>query len=113
MLGRELFRSFHSTTGCPDQVGALGVANRSRETNEVDRFCDTVGFKRIAHMPDYDAIRRSRLKKKTLFEMPDEDDIVLARAEYLRLAESLYNGTEALAPAPLEDRDIFELLGFD
>jgi light-independent protochlorophyllide reductase subunit L len=25
----------------------------------------------------------------------------------------LWNGTEALAPQPLEDRDIFELLGFD
>lgn len=89
------------------------VANRSKDTDEVDRFCDTVGFKRIAHMPDIDAIRRSRLKKKTLFEMPDDDDIVMARAEYVRLAETLWNGTEALAPAPLPDREIFELLGFD
>ena len=67
------------------------VANRSRDTDEVDRFCRTVGFKRIAHMPDIDAIRRSRLKKKTLFEMDDEEDIVRARAEYLRLAETLWN----------------------
>jgi light-independent protochlorophyllide reductase subunit L len=89
------------------------IANRSRETNEVDRFCDRIGFKRIAHMPDYDAIRRSRLKKKTLFEMPDEDDIVAARAEYIRLAETLWSGTEPLMPQALEDRDIFELLGFD
>jgi light-independent protochlorophyllide reductase subunit L len=72
-----------------------------------------VGFKRIAHMPDIDAIRRSRLKKKTLFEMPDDEDIVMARAEYIRLAETLWNGTEGLAPDPLEDRRIFELLGFD
>jgi light-independent protochlorophyllide reductase subunit L len=89
------------------------IANRSRETNEVDRYCAEVGFKRIAHMPDIDAIRRSRLKKKTLFEMPDDEDIVLARAEYVRLAETLWNGTEGLAPDPLEDRRIFELLGFD
>ena len=89
------------------------VANRSRETDEVDRFCDTVGFKRIAHMPDVDAIRRSRLKKKTLFEMDDEEDIVQCRAEYIRLAETLYAGTEGLNPQPMEDRDIFELLGFD
>jgi light-independent protochlorophyllide reductase subunit L len=89
------------------------IANRSRETNEVDRYCAEVGFKRIAHMPDIDAIRRSRLKKKTLFEMPDDEDIVMARAEYLRLAETLWNGTEGLAPDPLEDRRIFELLGFD
>ncbi len=89
------------------------VANRSKDTDEVDRFCDTVGFKRIAHMPDIDAIRRSRLKKKTLFEMADEEDIVMARKEYIRLAETLWNGTEAMAPAPLPDREIFELLGFD
>jgi len=89
------------------------VANRSKETNEVDRYCKTVGFNRIGHMPDVDAIRRSRLKKKTLFEMDDEEDIVRCRAEYLRLAQLLYDGTEGLAPAPMEDRDIFELLGFD
>ena len=89
------------------------VANRSRDTDEVDRFCDRVGFKRIAHMPDVDAIRRSRLKKKTLFEMDDDEDIVRCRAEYVRLAEALWRGTEPLAPAPLPDREIFELLGFD
>ncbi|MFD1509900.1 ferredoxin:protochlorophyllide reductase (ATP-dependent) iron-sulfur ATP-binding protein [Lacimonas salitolerans] len=89
------------------------VANRSKDTDEVDRFCRTVGFERIAHMPDIDAIRRSRLKKKTLFEMPDEEDIILARAEYIRLAAQLYAGTEGLTPAAMEDREIFELLGFD
>jgi light-independent protochlorophyllide reductase subunit L len=72
-----------------------------------------VGFKRLAHMPDLDAIRRSRLKKKTLFEMPDDEDVVAAREEYMRLAAVLMNGTEAMAPSPLPDRDIFELLGFD
>jgi len=89
------------------------VANRSRETDEIDRYCGEVGFRRIAHMPDVDAIRRSRLKKKTLFEMADDEDILRCRVEYLRLAGTLWNGTEPLAPAPMEDRDIFELLGFD
>ena len=89
------------------------VANRSRETDEVDRYCKTVGFNRIAHMPDVDAIRRSRLKKKTLFEMDDEQDIVECRAEYMRLAQGLFDGTEGMNPDPMEDRDSFELLGFD
>ncbi|PKP83995.1 MAG: ferredoxin:protochlorophyllide reductase (ATP-dependent) iron-sulfur ATP-binding protein, partial [Alphaproteobacteria bacterium HGW-Alphaproteobacteria-2] len=89
------------------------VANRSKDTDEVDRFCDVVGFKRIAHMPDYDAIRRSRLKKKTLFEMEADEEVVAIRAEYVRLAETLWRGTDPLAPAPLPDREIFELLGFD
>jgi light-independent protochlorophyllide reductase subunit L len=64
-------------------------------------------------MPDLDAIRRSRLKKKTLFEMDADEDIVAVQKEYIRLAETLWNGTEGLAPAPLPDREIFELLGFD
>ncbi|SDE20386.1 ferredoxin:protochlorophyllide reductase (ATP-dependent) iron-sulfur ATP-binding protein [Limimaricola pyoseonensis] len=89
------------------------IANRSRETDEIDRYCDRVGFRRLSHLPDLDAIRRSRLKKRTLFEMEDEPDIVAARAEYVRLAEALWAGTEPLAPAPMADRDIFELLGFD
>ena len=45
--------------------------------------------------------------------MDDDEDIVRCRAEYVRLAEALWRGTEPLAPAPLPDREIFELLGFD
>jgi len=89
------------------------VANRSKDTDEVDRYCATVGFNRLAHMPDLDAIRRSRLKKKTIFEMPDDQDVVEVRAEYIRLAQTLLNGTEGTTPASLPDREIFELLGFD
>ena len=57
-----------------------------KDTDEVDRYCDVVGFRRIGHFPDLDAIRRSRLKKKTLFEMDPDEDIVAAQAEYMRLA---------------------------
>jgi len=89
------------------------VANRSRDTDEVDRYCDVVGFNRIAHMPDIDAIRRSRLKKKTLFEMDTDDEVHMVRDIYTGLAQHLWNGTDPLAPSPMEDRDIFELLGFD
>lgn len=89
------------------------VANRARETDEVDRFCERVGFQRIGHMPDVDAIRRSRLKKKTLFEMADDEDIKACRTEYVRLAQTLWNGVEPMNPKPLPDREIFELLGFD
>ena len=89
------------------------VANRSKDTDEVDRYCKEVGFSRVAHLPDLDAIRRSRLKKKTLFEMGEDEDIVAVQKEYIRLADLLWNGTEGLAPKTMEDRDIFELLGFD
>ena len=89
------------------------IANRSRDTDEVDRYCKEVGFKRVAHLPDLDAIRKSRLKKKTLFEMGGDEEIELVQTEYIRLAQLLWDGTDPLAPNPLEDRDIFELLGFD
>ena len=89
------------------------VANRSKDTDEVDRYCKEVGFSRVAHLPDLDAIRRSRLKKKTLFEMGEDEDIIAVQKEYIRLADLLWNGTEGLAPKTMEDRDIFELLGFD
>lgn len=89
------------------------IANRSKATDEVDRFCKVAGFNRIGHMPDVDAIRRSRLKKKTLFEMDADEDILACRAEYLRLANALLTGTEVSNPQPLPDREIFELLGFD
>ena len=89
------------------------IANRSKDTEEVDRYCKEVGFKRVAHLPDLDAIRKSRLKKKTLFEMGDDKEIELVQKEYIRLAQLLWDGTDPLAPDPLEDRDIFELLGFD
>ena len=89
------------------------IANRSRETNEVDRYCERVGFKRLAHLPDLDAIRRSRLKKKTLFEMDPDEDVVAVQKEYVRLAELLWAGVDPMAPAPMKDRDIFEMLGFD
>ena len=89
------------------------IANRSHDTDEVDRFCDRVGFKRIGHMPDVDAIRRSRLKKKTLFAMEADEDVLACRKEYMRLAELLYAGTDPISPISLPDRDIFEFLGFD
>ena len=39
------------------------IANRSADTDQIDRFNDAVGLKTMAHFPDLDVIRRSRLKK--------------------------------------------------
>jgi light-independent protochlorophyllide reductase subunit L len=94
------------------RVGGV-IANRSAGTDQIDRFNDRVGLKRMAHFPDLDVIRRSRLKKSTLFEMESSPELDAVQNEYLRLAASLWAGTEALAPAPLKDREIFDLLGFD
>ena len=45
--------------------------------------------------------------------MGDDEEIQLVQKEYIRLAQLLWDGTDPLAPQPLEDREIFELLGFD
>jgi len=94
------------------RIGGV-IANRSVETDEIDRFNAAVGLKRLAHLPDLDVIRRSRLRKSTLFEMDDAPGLAAAKDEYLRLAAMLWEGTEPLAAEPMRDRDIFDFLGFD
>jgi light-independent protochlorophyllide reductase subunit L len=89
------------------------IANRSTATDQIDRFSDAVGLKRLAHFPDLDVIRQSRLKKSTLFEMDPTDEVEATRAEYMQLAAALWAGTEPLAVEPMRDRDIFDFLGFD
>ena len=89
------------------------VANRSRETDEIDRFSDAIGMRRLAHFGDVDAIRRSRLKKCTLFEMPDSPEVEVARAEYMNLARKLWAGVEPIEATPMKDREIFDFLGFE
>ncbi len=89
------------------------IANRSTKTDEIDRFNAVVGLETIAHFPDLDVIRRSRLKKSTLFEMEPSPELEAVQNEYLRLAANLWAGTEPMIGTPMKDRDIFDLLGFD
>jgi light-independent protochlorophyllide reductase subunit L len=94
------------------RIGGV-VANRSAGCDQIDRFNSQVGLKTMAHFPDLDAIRQSRLKKSTLFEMEPTDEILAVQAEYLRLATSLWEGADPQIATPLPDREIFDLLGFD
>ena len=89
------------------------IANRSKDTDQIDKFAGRVGLNRLAHFPDLDEIRKSRLKKATLFEMDKTPEIELVLKEYMMLAQSLWNGTDPIAPNSLKDREIFDLLGFD
>lgn len=89
------------------------IANRSRETDEIDRYAAATGLKRVAHLPDADAIRRSRLKKCTMFEMEETPEVLAIQAEYLRLAQTLWDGTDPLDVSPMKDREIFDFLGFE
>ncbi|HJL43033.1 MAG TPA: ferredoxin:protochlorophyllide reductase (ATP-dependent) iron-sulfur ATP-binding protein [Myxococcales bacterium LLY-WYZ-16_1] len=94
------------------RVGGV-IANRSRATDEIDRFNDAVGLNTLAHFPDLDVIRRSRLKKSTLFEMDTSPELEAVQQEYLNLAAKLWNGTEPTVATPMKDREIFDFLGFD
>jgi light-independent protochlorophyllide reductase subunit L len=89
------------------------IANRSAATDQIDRFNDKIGLKTMAQFADLDVFRRSRLKKSTLFEMEDAPGLEEVKAEYLRLAASLWAGTDPLVAEPMKDRDIFDLLGYD
>jgi light-independent protochlorophyllide reductase subunit L len=89
------------------------IANRSAATDQIDKFNAQIGLKTMAHFPDLDVIRRSRLKKSTLFEMEESPELLRVQEEYLRLADKLWMGVDPLSAEPMKDRDIFDLLGFD
>ena len=89
------------------------IANRSAATDQIDKYNDKIGLKLAAHFPDLDVIRRSRLKKSTLFEMEYSPELEAVQKEYMRLAAALWLGSEPLNAVPMKDRDIFDLLGFD
>ena len=89
------------------------VANRSKDTDQIDKFNERTGLKTMAHFKDVDAIRRSRLKKCTIFEMEPTEDVVEVQNEYLSLAKNMLENVEPLEGDPLKDREIFDLLGFD
>ena len=89
------------------------IANRSKDTDQIDKFNEQVGLKTMAHFPDLDVIRRSRLKKSTLFEMEYSPELEKVQQEYMRLAAALWAGADPLPSIPMKDRDIFDLLGFD
>ena len=96
----------------PVRLGGV-IANRSDATDQIEKYNDASGMKLLAHLPALDVIRRSRLKKASLFEMEPSPELEAVQQEYLRLAATLWAGTEPLEAEPLRDREIFDLLGFD
>ena len=45
--------------------------------------------------------------------MEESPELKAVQDEYLRLAATLWAGTEELNATPMKDRDIFDFLGFD
>ncbi|MFO0736483.1 MAG: ferredoxin:protochlorophyllide reductase (ATP-dependent) iron-sulfur ATP-binding protein [Labilithrix sp.] len=89
------------------------IANRSAATDQIDRFNERAGLSMLAHFPDLDVIRRSRLKKSTLFEMEPSPELEAVQREYMQLAARLWAGTPALDGTSMKDREIFDFLGYE
>ncbi|MGF1605698.1 MAG: ferredoxin:protochlorophyllide reductase (ATP-dependent) iron-sulfur ATP-binding protein [Rhodothalassiaceae bacterium] len=90
------------------------IANRSEDTDQIEKYNARSGMKTLARFPQLDSIRRSRLSKCTLFEMEgQEPELDAVLEEYLRLAASLWAGCEPLDAHSVKDREIFDLLGFE
>jgi len=94
------------------RVGGV-IANRSENTDEIDRYNAQAGLRRLAHIRSLDVVRRSRLKKSTLFEMEPSAELEAVQNEYLRLAAELWAGVDPLEATSMADREIFEFLGFE
>lgn len=89
------------------------IANRSDSTDQIDKFNARAGLRTVARIPALDVIRTSRLKKCTLFELPDSPEVRGVQQEYLQLAATLWTGVDPQPAVALKDREIFDLLGFD
>ncbi|MBL8347016.1 MAG: ferredoxin:protochlorophyllide reductase (ATP-dependent) iron-sulfur ATP-binding protein, partial [Rubrivivax sp.] len=89
------------------------IANRSDETDQIDKFNARTGLKTMARFPMLDVIRKSRLKKCTLFELDETPELLAVQQEYMQLAARLWAGSDPLPAVALKDREIFDLLGFD
>ena len=89
------------------------IANRSAATDQIDKYNNRIGLELAAHFPDLDVIRRSRLKKSTLFEMEHSPELEAVQNEYMRLAADLWLGGKSYSAVNMKDRAIFDLLGFD
>jgi len=89
------------------------IVNRSAATDQIEKYNRATGLQTLAHFPDLDVIRRSRLKKSTLFEMESSPELTAVQESYMRLAEDLWAGKPECIATPMKDRDIFDLLGYD
>src|SRR6056297_2383836 len=88
------------------------IGNRADQTDEIDKYNNRVGLELSAVVPTVDAVRMSRLQKKTLFQMEPSEEVEQVQAIYTGLAKHLMNGVPALEAEPLDDTTIFNLLGF-
>jgi light-independent protochlorophyllide reductase subunit L len=71
------------------------------------------GLQAPGPLPDLDVIRRSRLKKSTLFEMEGLPGARDGAGRVPPAGAALWDGTDPGPVTPMKDRDLFDFLGFD
>jgi light-independent protochlorophyllide reductase subunit L len=90
------------------------IANRVEAefggTNLLEQFSEQVGTRILGRVPYHDMIRRSRIAGKTLFEM-EHPDKELCTQPFFEMAEELLNTPRSSVPAPIGDREIFNVIG--
>ncbi len=80
-------------------------------TNVLEQFSELVGTRLVAKVPYHDLIRRSRLAGKTLFQMEEEPEQPTCVEPYVNLAKYLLNNPEGVVPRPINDKEIFDIIG--
>jgi len=86
------------------------VANRASNIELVGPFAERIGTVCLTAIPEHDAVRKSRLTARTVFEI---DPSGALGAPWMELAERLLHGVPCTVPTPVPERDLFGLLGGD
>nr|WP_044200325.1 ferredoxin:protochlorophyllide reductase (ATP-dependent) iron-sulfur ATP-binding protein [Oscillochloris trichoides] len=79
-------------------------------TSLLEQFAETVNTRILGKVPYHDLIRRSRLAGKTLFEMEGPGKDICVQPFY-EMADQLLGEPVTTIPTPLNDREIFDVIG--
>jgi len=86
------------------------VANRANNTELVGPFAQRIGTVCLASIPEHDAVRRSRLTARTVFDIDPSGEL---GAPWMDLAQRMLDGVPLTIPTPIPERELFGLLGGD
>jgi len=86
------------------------VANRASNAELVAPFAERIGSVCLGCIPDDDAVRRSRLTARTVFEIDPEGSL---GSNWTDLARRFIAGVPCSVPTPIPERELFAMLGGD
>jgi light-independent protochlorophyllide reductase subunit L len=86
------------------------VANRASNAELVAPYAERIGSVCLTCIPDADAVRRSRLTARTVYEVDPTGEL---GAPWTELAQRLLEGVPLTVPTPIPERELFRILGGD